>query len=187
MAVKKNIQSPPWVGVLAFAIIALVLAAALFVWYGCRIEPGNGEIAVLIKKTGKTLPESQIVAVSSEYKGIQLEVLGEGRYFRNPYIWDWQIKPVTEIPAGKFGVLVRKFGKNLPAGEILAADAESKGIVKEVLGTGRHRINPYAYDVKLCDDIVIMPGNIGVVANLCGKDIFAVNYVVGDVELRRSH
>ena len=173
MAVKKNIQSPPWVGVLAFAIIALVLAAALFVWYGCRIEPGNGEIAVLIKKTGKTLPESQIVAVSSEYKGIQLEVLGEGRYFRNPYVWDWQIKPVTEIPAGKFGVLVRKFGKNLPAGEILAADAESKGIVKEVLGTGRHRINPYAYDVKLCDDIVIMPGNIGVVANLCGKDIFS--------------
>ncbi len=173
MARIKTGQTPPLVGVIAFAVIALVFITALFIWYGCRIEPGNGEIAILIKKTGKMLPENEIVAISSEYKGIQLEVLGEGRYFRNPYVWDWQIKPVTEIPAGKFGVLVRKFGKNLPAGEILAIDNNSKGIVREVLGTGRHRINPYAYEVKLCDDIVIMPGNIGVVANLCGKDIFS--------------
>ena len=173
MSARQKKAAPPLVGVIFFAVIMLLVFIAMFIWYGCRIEPGNGQIAVLIKKTGKTLPANEIVAASSEYKGIQLEVLGEGRYFRNPYIWDWQIKPVTEIPAGKFVVLVRKFGKNLPAGEILAADANSKGIVKEVLGTGRHRINPYAYDVKLCDDIVIMPGNIGVVANLCGKDIFA--------------
>ena len=173
MANYRTDQVPPLAGVIAFAAVVLVFATALFIWYGCRIEPGNGEIAVLIKKTGKTLPGNEIVATSSEYKGIQLEVLGEGRYFRNPYVWEWQIKPVTDIPAGKFGVLVRKFGKNLPAGEILAADADSKGIVRDVLGTGRHRINPYAYDVKLCDDIVIMPGNIGVVANLCGKDIFS--------------
>ncbi len=169
MAVNKNILP----GVLAAALIGTVLAVSLFVWYGCRIEPGNGQIAVLIKKTGKTLPADQIVAVSGEYKGIQLEVLGEGRYFRNPYVWDWLIVPVTEIPAGKFGVLVRKFGKNLPEGEILAPDESYKGIVRDVLGTGRHRINPFAYDVKLCDDIVIMPGNVGVVANLVGGDIFS--------------
>ena len=114
-------------GAVISAAAALLIGGALFVWYGCRIEPGNGEIAVLIKKTGKTLPENEIVATSEEYKGIQLTVLGEGRYFRNPYVWDWQIKPVTEIPAGKFGVLVRKFGKNLPDGEILAVDENSKG------------------------------------------------------------
>ena len=172
MTIKKN-NTYTWQGIVVFAAVMLVLAIGLFIWYGCRIEPGNGQIAILIKKTGKTLPQDEIVSTSPEYKGIQLEVLGEGRYFRNPYVWDWQIKPVTEIPAGKFGVLVRKFGKNLPEGEILALDSNSKGIVREVLGTGRHRINPYAYEVKLCDDIVIMPGNIGVVANLCGKDIFS--------------
>jgi len=172
VATAKPQINPLW-GIAVFAVIALVVAIPSFIWFGCRIEPGNGEIAVLIKKTGKTLPQNEIVATSAEYKGIQLEVLGEGRYFRNPYVWDWQIKPVTEIPAGKFGVLVRKFGKNLPEGEILALDNNSKGIVREVLGTGRHRINPYAYEVKLCDDIVIMPGNVGVVANLCGKDIFS--------------
>ncbi|MBN2641320.1 MAG: hypothetical protein JXR78_06695 [Victivallales bacterium] len=160
-------------GVLALSAVVLALFAFWLVWYDCRIEPGNGEIAILIKKTGKTLPGDEIVAISSEYKGIQLDVLGEGRYFRNPYVWDWEIVPVTDIPAGKFGVLVRKFGKNLPEGQIIAPDDSTKGIVRDVLGTGKHRINPYAYDVKICDDIVIMPGNIGVVANLSGKDIFS--------------
>ena len=47
-----------------------------------------------------------------------------------------------------------------------------KGIVRDVLGTGKHRINPYAYDVKIYEDIRIMPGNVGVVTNLTGKDIF---------------
>ena len=166
---KKNLLS----GFLPPALAAVLIGGAAFVWWGCRIEPGNGQIAVLIKKTGIPLPADEIVATSPEYQGIQLEVLGEGRYFRNPYVWDWQIFPVTDIPAGQFGVLVRKFGKNLPEGEIIAPDDETKGIVREVLGTGKHRINPYAYDVKRCDDIVIMPGNIGVVCNLTGKDLFS--------------
>ena len=155
------------------AVIAIVLLISLFVWYGCRIEPGNGQIAVLIRKTGKNLPQDAILAPSADYKGVQLEVLGEGRYFRNPYTWDWKILPVTDIPAGKFGVLVRKFGKNLPEGEIIAPGPDYKGIVREVLGTGKHRINPYAYDVQVYDDIRIMPGNIGVVANLAGRDLFS--------------
>lgn len=44
--------------------------------------------------------------------------------------------------------------------------------MRDVLGTGKHRINPYAYDVKIYEDIRIMPGNVGVVTNLTGKDIF---------------
>lgn len=164
----RNMKKFLWI-----PIVPLFAAAALlFFWYGCRIEPGNGEIAVLIRKTGKNLPQDQIIAVSPEYKGIQLEVLGEGRYFRNPYVWTWEIMDITDIPAGKFGVLVRKFGKDLPEGEIIAPGPEYKGIVRDVLGTGKHRINPYAYDVKIYDDIRIMPGNVGVVTNLTGKDLF---------------
>jgi len=154
-------------------VILGVIAVSLFVWYGCRIEPSNGEIAVLIKKTGKTLPPSEILAASPDCKGIQLEVLGEGRYFRNPNTWDWKILQVTDIPAGKFGVLVRKFGKALPEGQIIAPGPEYKGIVRDVLGTGKHRINPYAYDVQIYDDIRILPGNIGVVTNLIGGDVFS--------------
>ena len=162
----------PSFSLIVAGIVLVIIAGSVF-WYDFRVEPGNGQIAVLIRKTGKDLPPESIIAPSPEYKGVQLEVLGEGRYFLNPYTWDWQIVPVTDIPAGKFGVLVRKFGKDLPEGEIIAPDAQHKGIVREVLGTGKHRINPFAYDVHIYDDIRIMPGNIGVVTNLSGRDLFS--------------
>ena len=156
-----------------FSIIAALLAAgAFFFWFGCRIEPGNGEIAVLTRKTGKPLAAGEIIAKKPGEQGIQLDVLGEGRYFRNPYIWDWEIFPVVDVPAGQFAVLVRKYGKTSPDGSIIARDNDSKGVVREVLGTGRHRINPYAYEVKLFNDIKIMPGTIGVVTSLTGDDLF---------------
>ena len=158
-------------GVLLLIAAALILPA--FLWFGCRIEPDNGEIAVLVRKTGTPLKPGEIIADSPDKQGIQLEVLGEGRYFRNPYTWTWEILPITDVPAGKFAVLVRRFGNDLPAGEIIAADQNSKGVLQEVLGTGKHRINPYAYEVKIFDDIKILPGNVGVVTSLTGKDIFS--------------
>ena len=156
---------------IALGALAAVVALGAWVWFGWRIEPGNGEIAVLMKKTGKNLPPDAILAPGPEYKGIQQDVLPEGRFFRNPWTWDWSYVKALDIPAGKFGVLVRKFGKSLPPGQIIAPDDETKGIVRDVLGTGRHRINPYAYDVKICDDIVIKPGHVGVVTALTGSDI----------------
>ena len=122
-------------------VVLLLVASPLFLWFCCRIEPRNGEVAVLIRKTGLELPEGEIIAPDARYKGIQLEVLGEGRYFRNPYTWTWEIVKITDIPAGKFGVLVRKFGKDLPEGEIIAPGPEYKGIVREVLGTGKMPIS----------------------------------------------
>ena len=164
----------PPVNLMALLPVVLVLAALLgpvWWWFWWRIEPENGEIAILIKKTGKNLPAERILADAPEYKGIQPEVLPEGRFFRNPYTWSWTITKATDIPAGKFGVLVRKFGKDLPGGKIIAPDESFKGIVREVLGTGKHRINPYAYEVKLFDDIKIAPGHVGVVTSLIGNDI----------------
>ncbi len=152
-------------------LLFATLAGSAWVWFGWRIEPQNGEFAVLVRKTGRDLPTDRIIADSPEFKGVQLEVLPEARYFRNPYIWDWLIRPMTDIPAGKFGVLVRKFGKDLPGGKIIAPDTSYKGIVREVLGTGKHRINPYAYEIKLFDDIKIAPGHVGVVTALDGSDI----------------
>ena len=152
-------------------LLALVFAAPLWWWFGWRIEPRNGEFAVLMRKTGTDLPAGQILADQKGQKGIQVEVLPEGRYFRNPYSWGWEMVRATDIPAGKFGVLIRKHGKDLPGGEIIAVDADHKGIVREVLGTGRHRVNPHAYDLHIYDDIKIAPGHIGVVTSLCGADI----------------
>jgi regulator of protease activity HflC (stomatin/prohibitin superfamily) len=158
-----------------FLFMFLLVGGSLWWWYGWRIEPENGRFAILIKKTGENLPADQIIAPSLKYKGVQLEVLPEGRFFYNPYVWDWKIEKTIDIPAGKFGVLVRKFGKNLPGGEIIARDETYKGVVREVIGTGKHRINPYAYEVKIFNDIKIDPGHVGVVTALCGNDILSQN------------
>ena len=168
--------------------VAVFAALVLWIWYGWRIEPDNGQIAVLVKKTGKDLPPEEILAPGPEYKGVQAEVLPEGRYFRNPWTWERRYFKAMDVPAGKFGVLVRKFGRDLPAGEIIARDETYKGIVRDVLGTGRHRINPFAYDVKLYDDITIKPGHVGVVTRLTGADILSggtdaatgTGFLVGD-------
>ena len=159
-------------GWMVFAGVLLFLAVC-WVWFFWRVEPGNGEIAVLIRKTGRNLPPGEIIATSPEYKGIQLEVKPEGRFFFNPYTWSWKIRKATDIPAGKFGVLARKFGQDLPGGQIIAPDARHKGIVRDLLGTGRHRINPYAYEVRIFDDIKIAPGHVGVVVSLFGDDILS--------------
>ena len=160
------------VGPAAAAVCVALCALPLWVWYGWRIEPANGQIAVLIKKTGRDLPPDAILAPGPEYKGVQEDVLPEGRYFRNPWTWEWRYADMVDIPAGRFGVLVRKFGKDLPEGEILARDG-TRGILRDVLGTGKHRINPYAYEVKLYDDITVKPGHVGVVTVLTGDDILA--------------
>ena len=76
---------------LAALVPAVILLAAvllpLWVWFWWRIEPESGQIAILTKKTGKNLPSDRILADSLAYKGIQLDVLPEGRFFRNPYTW----------------------------------------------------------------------------------------------------
>ncbi len=161
---------PPGTSGKMILLVALLLLLPLWVWTYCRIEPGPGEIAILIHKTGKDLPSGQILATTPEQKGIQLEVLPEGRYFKNPYSWGWEIQRITDIPAGKLGVLTRLYGEELPPGSIIASNG-SKGIVGDVLRPGKYHINHYAYHVQLFDAFNIRPGCAGVVTCLTGKDV----------------
>jgi regulator of protease activity HflC (stomatin/prohibitin superfamily) len=154
--------------------LGLLFLLAVWIWFFWRIEPASDQIAVLIRKTGQDLPSGQILATEPGQKGIQLEVLSEGRYFRNPYAWGWRIHPITDIPAGKLGVLIRLYGKDLPPGKILA-DEGSKGIVGQVLRPGKYRINPYAFSVQRFDAVSIRPGHVGVVTSLIGEDVMQEN------------
>jgi regulator of protease activity HflC (stomatin/prohibitin superfamily) len=171
-SMKKSPSIPSVIAPL-FGVFGLALAVGVvfvFVWFGWRVEPRGGQIAVLIHKTGQDLPTGQVLALEPGQKGIQLEVLAEGRYFRNPYSWGWEIHPITDIPAGKLGVVTRLYGPDLPAGKILAEDG-TKGIVPDVLTPGKYRINPYANHVELFDAIRIRPGNVGVKTQLVGDDV----------------
>ena len=163
-----------WLGIMKYASILIVLAAllvvaGLFVWYGCRIEPEGDEIAILIRKTGENLRPDEIISIHDGQKGIKLETLPPGRYFYNPYDWDWEYSRMTVIPAGRLGVVTRLYGDDLAAGEIIAPDGY-KGIAADVLRPGKYRINPYAERVEILDAITIRPGYVGVVTNLTGSD-----------------
>lgn len=166
LKLPKLPKLPLWPVLLA----GTLTATFIFIWFFCRIEPGAGEIAVLIRKTGKNLSAGQVIALEKGEKGIQLDVLSEGRYFKNPYTWSWKIHRILDVPAGKLGVMTRLYGNELPSGKIIAED-DQRGIMQEILRPGKYRINPYAYHVALFDAININPGHVGVVTVMTGKDV----------------
>ncbi len=85
-------------------IIATLVAASsgltALVWFTCRISVPPNKCAVLIRKMGDSLPPGQLVATQPGQKGIEFEVLGPGRHFRDPYRYEWELKNLTVIPAG---------------------------------------------------------------------------------------
>lgn len=169
-------RTSPWkvlsasFGTIAF--LGLLVFAPMFIWFGCRIEPQQDQIAILIRKTGTPLAPDETIAGKPGQQGIQEAVLPEGRYFKNPYTWGWSYAKVVDIPAGRLGVQTRLFGRDLPHGEIIARDG-TKGILAEVMRPGKYRVNPFAYDVKTLDAITIKPGHVGIVTRLTGKDVLS--------------
>lgn len=75
-------------------------ALAALYWFTFRFYVPENRCAILVRKSGKELPPGEKVASEPGQKGIQPEVLGPGRYFRNPYTWEWRIVDQTEIPSG---------------------------------------------------------------------------------------
>lgn len=156
--------------ILAVFILVVLLAAVWAVWeFGfCRFYVGPGQMAIITAKTGAALAPGQILAKPGQ-KGVLEDVLGEGRYFLNPYLYEWTIADAFTIPPGNIGVVTSKIGEDLPPEEFLAEDHQ-KGIRKKVLGPGRYRLNPVAYDVAITDIMSIPVGFAGVVTSLSGEN-----------------
>ncbi len=162
------------VGVKKFAMLAVVPPAVLavvalaFAWFCCRVYVPQGQMAIVTAKTGEDLPPGEILAEPGQ-KGVQRIPLAEGRHFLNPFTHSWRIVPVMTISAGSVGVVTAKAGRELPPGEIIAADRSYKGVWKDVLGPGTYRLNPEGYDVRILSAINIPPGYVGVVTSLTGR------------------
>ncbi len=167
--------------------MALVVVILPVVYFTCRINVDAGHIAVLTNRVGEDLKNGEEIATSPKQKGVQKDVLTEGRHFRNPYYWGWAIYPMVEIPNGKMGIRIRLYGDDLPYGDFLAKKESDKGIVEEVLAPGRHAINAlvvdgstktvigkdrprgdYAEIVEIWDPVIIPAGYRGIVTNLAG-------------------
>lgn len=152
------------------ALLVLVAAVGVFVWFFCRIDVGKGEFAPLMRKTGENISNSDVLAPSAEYKGPQFEILREGRHFRNPYVWHWpEPMEATVVPQLNVGVLVRRYGEPLELGQVVVDDDRQKGILADPLGPGRHYVNLWAHDVELHQMVNIEPGYVGVVTRLVGR------------------
>ena len=158
---------------MAIAAALVLLLAYMFVYEGFwvwvvenTVVPSN-KMLIVIAKTGKEMPAGQIIAEPGQ-KGVLLEPLGPGRHFVNPFLYERQLKDQVVVGGGEVGVVITKFGKELPAGEFLAGPG-GRGIQREVLLPGTYRLNPYAYEIRVVKMIEIDPGYVGVVTARSGK------------------
>ncbi len=93
-------------GMVARAIGLLLVTVAVLgavAWFTFRVYVPEDQCAVLIRKMGDPLPSGQLLAREPGQRGIQEGVLGPGRHFYNPIVWDYQLKPLTVVPAGDPG------------------------------------------------------------------------------------
>lgn len=152
---------------MVLVLVAVVLGAwLLWQWGFCRFYVGPDQMAVITAKMGAELPPGQILAKKGQ-RGILEDVLGEGRHFLNPWLYEREIRPVVSIPPGKVGIVTSKVGEPLPEGEFLA-DPGQKGIWRNVLGPGKYRLNPVGCQIDVVDAISIPIGYDGVVTSLSG-------------------
>lgn len=156
------------VGVLAaFALVVLISAWSVLFHY---VEPG--EMLIVISKTGDDLPEGQLLAGDGQ-KGPRADVLGEGRHFVWPVLYEVETVRLADvhmdIPPGQIGVVRAKVGKPPAAGRILAEEGE-RGLRRAVLPPGKHRLNPYGYEVTLAKATIIRPGFVGFVVRMVGSE-----------------
>ncbi|TWT83977.1 SPFH domain / Band 7 family protein [Planctomycetes bacterium CA13] len=183
---RRMLQAGGIGAAIIFGIASLCLLAIWGFLY-CRIEVPSRHIAVLTKKTGAELTNNiEIVSTADfeKFKGIQEKVLTEGRYFYNPWKWDWDIVPQVEVPENRLGVRIRLYGDDLGYGNLIAASESEKGISAEVLRPGRYPINALTYQagtkpsitrdnyielVELHEPVVIPAGFIGVVTLLSSQ------------------
>ncbi len=141
--------------------------AVMFVWGFCRFYVGPNQMAIITAKVGAPLGEGQILAQEGQ-KGIREEPLGEGRHFRFPLFYEWDIVDVTIIDPGKVGIVTSKIGEKLPTGEFIAERGQ-KGIWRDVLGPGKYRMNPHGYNIEIVDAISIPIGYAGVITSRSGE------------------
>lgn len=119
--------------------------------------------------------------------GILEQVVPEGTYFQfSPFDFERYIIPLNSngrpseygggdgaiIPADKVGVVVKRFGKPLDTGQVLADPArDQRGPLATLLRPGRYNeyANPFAYEIKHVAPMTIDPGYRGVVTIMAGK------------------
>ena len=181
------------IGSVVGAVLILGGVALGYLWTACRAYVPPYKCLELTRKTGEPLPAGLKIAEPGQ-KGIQRTALGPGRYFRNPWVWDWELHDLVEIPAGdpqtwrevytagdpdyqvpkiegawpKVGIVTSLAGK-LWDQDAEVVDEGYQGIQRRVLTPGTYRLNPRAYKIELGDAVIVPLGCCGVVTSQLGE------------------
>ena len=158
--------------ILVLAIAALV-GYEVFEWTVNRVYVPEGKSLLLRYKgplvfTWRT-KKAEIGQFADETKG-EMGVLerlrGPGRHFYCPIWWERKLVDDVVVHSGEIAILnsmlgeegaERKEGQFLVAGDI--GHTQQKGTLRRVLGPGRYRINPYAYETTIEKTKVVDTGN----------------------------
>ena len=90
-------------------------------------------------------------------------------------LWQWGFCRFYVGP-DQMAVITAKMGKELPSGQILAQKGQ-QGIQEEVLGEGRHFLNPWFYEREIRPVISIPPGKVGIVTSNVGEELPAGEFL----------
>jgi hypothetical protein len=110
----------------------------------------NGEIASPIVPNHNKFRDAEAFLKNGGYMGLQEEILEDGKYAINPHFAKVKKVPTTRIDTTEVGVLQSRFGKELKdTNANVLVEKGFKGVLKEVLYNGDHRINTDIYKVIL--------------------------------------
>lgn len=160
-----------WIlNILIIAAVVFVLGyVVLWKWVLCRVYVAPGEMLVIKANIGKANPDpNNLQVVPPGFKGIYENVLGEGRHFYNPFLYERQIQPgIQEIGNHEVGIVVSRSGKPLAQGQFLTdREQGERGVWRRPLTPGKWRLNPVAYHIQRSSATVIKPGYVGCVTAL---------------------
>ena len=165
------------------------------------LEVPKNQIGIVEAKDGRPLSNGRVIArqVSCDAfqdahafihgggeRGPQMEVIPQGTYRINPYLFDVRLTAVTDVPENKVGIVTTKEGTPLKTGEIAGAEISghnmfqdpqafingggTKGLQEQVLLAGRYFINPFFATVELVDMVEVPIANVGVIVAFVGRE-----------------
>jgi hypothetical protein len=183
----------PVIIVVGLALVGLLLwgGSTAYKWTVMRNYVGHDEILIVTNLFGDALPpDRRTVKTGENFKGVQEDVLGPGRYFIDPIRFETRIEKQIVISAGdpskwdwdalgsmrdvsvapQVGIVTQLEGDEQPGGAEVV-DPGFKGVQRVVLTPGTYKLNPVKFKIEVVPAVVVPPGSVGVVTRLVGDKV----------------
>lgn len=77
----------------------------------------------------------------------------------------------VDVPTNHVLIATALSGKDLPEGQYVATDPQSKGVLLKPYNEGVYWFNPYFYDTQIVQATIVKNGEVGVLVRLFGDDL----------------